>query len=238
MRLLALDFETSGLSLAEDRVIEVGMVIYDIELKQSVRHYGFLVKPDTDIDPKHWAEAEKIHGIAWDTVNQYGMPDPTALRQVLTYYDMADILLAHNGNVFDRPMLEAWATRYSIPLNKKLWIDTRTDLPRPLTGKLIYLAAEYGFVNPFPHRALCDAMTMLRILENFDIDAVIERAKIPNIMVQALVSYGDREKAKERGYQWMEWGGQKSRWLRQIKDHEVAREQAEAPFKIAVVGKP
>lgn len=236
MRLLALDFESSGLSFTEDRVIEVGMALYDVELRQSVRQYGFLVKPDKDIDPRHWAEAEKIHGIAWDTVNQYGMPDPTALKQVLVYYETADVLLAHNGNIFDRPMLEAWAARYAMPLKKQLWIDTRTDLPRPLTGKLIHLAAEYGFVNPFPHRALCDVMTMLRILENFDVPAVIERAKLPSIMIQALVSFTDKDLAKERGYQWMEWKGQKSRWLRQLKEHEIGQEQADAPFKIAVLG--
>lgn len=237
MLLLGLDFESSGLDFEKDRIIEVGMVMWDSELHQPTRLEGFLVRPKDDIDPKHWAEAEKIHGIAWETVDQYGMPEDRALTLVETWLTTAEVVIAHNGKIFDEPMLAAWAARYKRTMPKRLWIDTRTDLPRPLTGKLMYLAAEHGFLNPFSHRAVFDAMTMMKILDCYDIPTVIERAKIPSIMVQALVTYENRDKAKERGYQWMRWHGQKERWVRQIKDHEVAGEQAEAPFKILVLGK-
>lgn len=232
MLLLGLDFESTGLDLVNDRVIEVGMVMWDSELRQPTRLEGFLVKPNDAIDPKHWAEAEKIHGIAWDTVDRYGMPDARAFAVVDTWLHTAEVVVAHNGCIFDRPMFEAWATRRGEPVVKRLWIDTRMDLPRPLTGKLIYLAAEFGFVNPFPHRALFDAMSMMRILDNFDVQAVIARAKLPSVLVQARVNYSDREKAKDRGYY---WESEKKRWVRTFKETEIEQEKIDAGFPIQVV---
>jgi DNA polymerase-3 subunit epsilon len=233
--LLSLDFETTGLDFDKDRVIEYGLVAWDVELRQPVRLMGNLVKPERNFTQEEWAAAEAVHHIGMGTVNRYGMPEHIALAILLTWYETADYIVAHNGVFFDKPMLERWATRYpELKMPKRPWIDTRVDLPVPLSGKLVYLAADHGFINPFPHRALFDAMTCLRIIDNYDVPTVIERSRLPNVLVQGLVSYEDREKAKARGYGWQDYRGKKC-WVRTLKDPEVGREQAEAPFKVVVL---
>ena len=88
---------------------------------------------------------------------------------------------------------------------KRPWIDTCTDVPYPPSvgsRTLRYLAADHLFINPFPHRAIFDVMTMLTVLSHYNVEEIAVLAKSPVIHVQAKVGYDEREKAKARGYMW------------------------------------
>jgi DNA polymerase-3 subunit epsilon len=230
--LLALDVETSGLSFENDRVIELGLAMLDLDSHQVVRLEGFLIKPDIEFTQERWAEAQKIHGISWDLVDKYGMPDLMAYTLFSSWYGLATYIAGHNINLFDIPMLEAWAKRNGDTLAPKVMVDTRTDLPDGKSGRLIHVAAEYGFINPLPHRALSDAWTVLKILELADLDRVIARAMMPNVTVRASVSYDDREKAKARGYY---WHADSKTWRKTLKEFEVDDEKRNAGFAVTVV---
>lgn len=234
MLILSLDTETTGLDFEKDRIVELGLAMWSVEDRQPVRLLGHMVKPEIDINPLHWAEAEKIHGISQESVNRYGMPENLAFKQLCTWWGTADYLVGHNALMFDLPMINAWAARHGCTMVKKPWIDTRVDLPRPLSGRLIHLAAEHNFLNPFSHRALFDALTCMKILDCYDIPTVIERSRMPNVIVEAQVSFADKDLAKNRGYQWNDYKGKK-RWIRTFKDGEVGLEQREAGFKVVVL---
>lgn len=232
--LLGIDFETTGVDVEKDRVIEVGMAIWSIADRKMVRLNGFLVKPDIDFTEELWAPAEAFHGISQAEVEQFGVPNVTALKTVLAWYKTADFAVAHNGLLFDRPILENWARREGLELPKRLWVDTRVDLPVPFKGKLLHIAAEHGFLNPFPHRALFDVATMLQVMDRYDFGDILKKAAEPTVLVRARVSFAEKDKAKERGYYWQSEPSEKG-WFRVLKDSDVGREQREAGFPVEVV---
>jgi len=230
------DYETTGLDPIIDRVVEVGFALWDTVARAPVFAAGFFVRPDGTITPERWAEAERVHGISMDTAIRYGFEPGDCLGKMLRYMEMADCVCAHNGNAFDKFFFDNWCVRAGVEPPEKLWIDTRIDLGI-ISNRLTYIAADHGFINPFPHRALTDVLTMLKVLDAYDVEAVVARARIPNVCLQALVSFDNREKAKAIGYQWR---GKFKRWLKLVKLDMVEIETkaaADAGFKVQQVEK-
>lgn len=240
MLILGIDMETTGLHVATIGVTEVGLVLWDTGLRAPVKVYGFLVDPG----PVVWEEGvEKVNGLTPQVCALHGMEDERAFRMVLSWYDGADVACAHNGAAFDRLVLEAWAARLgrSEDFDRgKVWIDTMTDIETPerRSTRLTYMAADHGFLNPFPHRAALDVLTMLKVLDAHDLAAVMEMAKSPTVRVKALVTFDQKDLAKERGYHAVYEDGRFRHWemsLKQIRldaEREAARG---AGFEIAVL---
>lgn len=234
MLLLGLDLETSGLDPEKDRVLEIGLAHWDVERRRAVRQMDALVKPEIEIPEERWRELEPIHGIRREDVEKYGRESSEAIRIINQWGANADFVVAHNGTSFDKKFIDAWGKReWGIPIQGWRWIDTRLDVPEPLTGSLVCIAAKNGFLNPFPHQALSDVLTMLRILDGFDIPKVIERAKIPNVLVAALgLPFERKDEAKNRGYY---WAPELKQWRKAMKACDVEKERAECGFRIAEV---
>jgi DNA polymerase-3 subunit epsilon len=181
--------------------------------------------------------AELSHHIPARVVREYGLKDEEAIDQLNKLAGQADAICAHNGTNFDKPLWKQEAERLGLePMGeKKIWIDTMTDVPYPeqmTTRKLVHLAAEHGFLNPFPHRAAFDVLTMLYILSKYDLTAVIQNAIAPTVKIRALATYEQRELAKARKYR---WEGTSKMWWKEIKEFELEKEKAESPFGISVL---
>ncbi len=241
MLILGTDFETSGLDEKKSAITEVGMVLWDSELRAPVKVMGYLVNPWSNCfwDPVTLL----INGITPELCEKYGYEDERALKQYLLWYQLADVACAHNGNRFDRPFFNTWCARYGYDSNPdKTWIDTNTDielgaLEHKMSRKLTYMAADCQFLNPFPHRAVFDVMTMLKILDGHNLERVLYLAKQPTIFIQALVSYDNRELAKARGYRWVEDPRSSSNkiWAQSIKECFLEKEKTEAGFPVEVI---
>lgn len=240
MLLIGLDFETTGLQIGKIGVTEVGYVKWDTGLAQPVQMSGYLVDPGPDAV---WEPGvEQINGLTREIVEKYGYPDEKALRQFLFAYRNADIAVAHNGLAFDRLVLKAWAEKYGLDWQPdKLWIDTKCDIeipPRNST-RLVYMAADHGFLNPFPHRAMFDVMTMMNILSKYDLDKVVEVAKSPSLLVKARVSFDQKELAKNRGFHPYYENSKFVRWQMSVKECNLDSEREAARtagFDIEVIG--
>lgn len=233
MIILGLDYETTGFDPVTDRVIEVGLALWDVERRKPISQRDFYVKPEIEIPQEKWDEVTPIHGITKEDVEKYGIPDHKAWELMSGFISKADAIVAHNGTMFDKNFYEAWCARYLCQPLPTLWVDTRLDVPEPMTGSLVCIAAKKGFLNPFPHQALSDVLTMLKILEGYDIAAVIERAKIPNILIQMIVPFESKDHAKELGYYWEPYPLKE--WRKAIKLCDLEKERDATKFKVLQV---
>ena len=234
MLFLGVDFETTGLSMENDRITEVGAVLWDTDRKAPLKVLSQYVY-DKDY-PELTPEITQLTGITQGDLLKYGRLPGQVLPELISLMDEADFVVAHNGTNFDRPMLEAHMQRLGIMYKDDVaWIDSSTDVNYPKSisvRKLSYLATEHGFLNPFPHRALFDVMTMLKIISCYDTNEIVNLSKSPNITIRAHVSYDDRALASGRGYR---WNPENKMWLKTVKELFLASESAEAPFKVIII---
>jgi DNA polymerase III subunit epsilon len=228
MLILGIDFETTGLDIQNIGVTEVGMVLWDTENRTPVKMYGTLVDPGKYAIWEPDVLAGKVNDVSPEICAKFGEPDERACRSVLSWYSNADVACAHNGNVFDRLLLDKWASRYGLDSQKsKVWIDTKVDIDRPVrdSTRLTYMAADHNFLNPFPHRAMFDVMTMLTILNKYDLDPILELAKSPTRVVKALVPFEQKDLAKNRGYHPIYENGKFNRWELPVKECRLDKER-------------
>lgn len=226
MILLSLDFETTGLSPENDRVIEVGSILYSTGQKKCLESSGFLVKTDVPIS-KEIAELTNIHPAA---VTKFGFESKDGLDNVIGMMEMSEAIVGQNVIRFDKKVLEAWAHREGASIPEKLWIDTRTDLP--VEGKgLTYQAADHGFLNLFPHSALADCQTVLKLVSMYDINVIVERAKSPTIVLVGKQDRSDNDLAKKRKFR---WNPDYKLWWKTIKTLDYEKEVEGCPFPIAL----
>lgn len=231
MRLLGIDLESTGLDPKGDAITEVGAVLFDWDSKRPLLLYSEFVDPGREITP----EIATITGIENWMVAEYGVPEQEALSRIAGMMAQADYVVAHWGNLFDKPFLDgAYARMMSLP-PEKIWIDTAVDIKYPekiKTRNLLHLAAEHGFLPGYSHRAVFDVLTMLRILSEYDLEVVIARAQEPMVFVEACVTFDEKEKAKERGYRWCP---PKRVWWKAFKESDALAERKECGFSTRIL---
>ena len=243
MRVYGVDLETNGFCPDKDRITEIGAVVWDTD-KHAPLHMtnvNLLCPEVTEIT----ADITRITGIDMAHLREFGRTDiSNVLSGLGESMEQVGVCVAHNAP-FDRGMLEAAFKRASLSFPNVLWIDTRVDLPFHAGVKsraLNYVSADYKInPNPFAHRALFDVMQMLQLLDKFDINEVIERAKTPSVTVVAVtrppwedpspVGEKDNDKAKAAGFH---WDGGFKKWTRVCKANEVQDLMAKLPFPIKV----
>jgi DNA polymerase-3 subunit epsilon len=227
MILLAFDLETTGLDFVKDRPIEVGAILYSTGQQRCLESQGFLVKTTVPIS----AEITDITGITQSAVNKYGYDSDASFSIIQDMLNQADAVIGHNVVRFDKRMLEAWAKREAVDLPTKLWIDTYTDLPGAKQGTLTHMAADHGILNLFPHGALTDCLTALKLLEEYDIAKVVERAKSPTVVVQAHQARHQNELAKKAKFRWYP---EKKTWWRFCKEMDLEEFAKSVSFDVSV----
>jgi len=245
MRLLGLDLETTGLNTAEDRVTEIGLVLWDSDKKVPIQIWqDFLI--DDGIreklkDPEIVSMMQRVCGITPQMLEEFGESPAAVFDDLVHNANNIDYIVAHNGENFDKPFIYTELARHGISadLFRALpWLDTRADIPfasEPDSRKLKHLALDCGFINPFAHRAVFDVLTMLRVLSHYPLEDVIAYSKVPFITVRAVVSYDDREKAKAQRYSWEKLGERTyaKMWVKRIKENQLGKEKAACNFPVA-----
>ncbi len=233
--LLGVDTETTGTDAANDRIIEIGAILYDTEAKVPLHMFNSFIRHETEegyVSPT---------GIRGEWLRQYGMSLPNAFGEIQRILSMAEVkaAVAHNAVNFDKPIILAELERLAFQEHcfKDLhWIDSRYDLPfdpPPTSRRLIHLAAENGILNPFPHRALFDVLTMFKMMDNYDYEKVYEHSKIPWITVRVMTDFDQRQIAKDLRYS---WNGDDKIWTKKVKEDQFDAEVKAAEARgVAVV---
>lgn len=234
MRLLGLDFETTGLDTSTARITEMGVALWDVPTKRPLMTAGVFLHDESY--PPQSDEIIRLTGITDEMLREFGSAPAENFRWLKGFCEKHQVryIVAHNGENFDRPLLMSELARSGIEpgcLSSIPWIDSRTDIPFPTepdSRKLNHLALDAGFINPFAHRAVFDVLTMLRILSNYDINAVVEYQRIPFVTCRANVAYADRDKAKAQRYSWEKIGEKTypKYWVKRVKLNMLADEIA------------
>ena len=225
MLLCALDFESTGLSPENDRITEVGGILYSTGQNRVLETIGYLVKSDRQIPD----EITRLTGITNAAVTKFGYDSIDGLEALLDMMNLADAIIGQNVIRFDKRMLEAWAKREGRVVPNKLWIDTRTDLE--IEGKhLQYMCADEGWLNLFPHSAISDCQSVLKLVSTRDINKVVERAQSPTVVLLSHQDRTDNDLAKKRKFR---WNPDYKCWWRTVKQMDVDAIVKEAPFNIS-----
>lgn len=241
MLVVGFDVETTGLDVANDHIIEIGAILWDTEAlpgaKKAKEKFDTLVFHDK-LPLKFDDEIYEITGLTHEDCRGHGVSFQTAIEEFHLLCEQADAVVAHNGNMYDKPIYEANCKRWGIKPLDILWADTSIDIEYPKHCKnrsLSGLATFHQFLNPFPHDAVSDVLTMLKVADNYDWARTIQSAKSPTITLHAQTTFAQKELAKKQNYY---WDNDSKRWLKRIKDYqlpEFQRMAGEAGFSVLVL---
>jgi DNA polymerase-3 subunit epsilon len=121
MILIGTDIETTGLEWAEGhRIVEIALLIYQDE--QLAGKFVQRINPQRPIDPK----AQAVHGISFEDVSACPTWDAIAPK-VSRILGTGQLIVAHNGDGFDRPFIEHELRRVGQPVASTPWQDTCKD---------------------------------------------------------------------------------------------------------------
>jgi DNA polymerase-3 subunit epsilon len=219
MLVIGLDFETTGLDPKTCEVTEIGAVAWDTELLTPVSFFHRFVNIKGEITP----EILDITGITKELLTKYGIAEAQAFSELEQYLSQSDVYIAQNYK-FDKSFLDAALERINIRQIDKKWINTVTHVPYPKKFKhreLTSLAAYHGFINPFPHRAITDVLTMLTVMSHYDFKNILELSQEPVLTLWAKVTFAEKDQAKRAGFY---YSGDKKAWYKEILKRDLEAE--------------
>lgn len=202
---LVLDTETTGLSHASDRIIELALLLVRVDATSGlpigpVETFEGFEDPGMPIPEV----ARQVTGISDDMVRGQRLDD----ARVQALLERADLVIAHNAG-FDRPFVEARFPGFA----HKPWACSFQDIDWKAMGaesaKLSALAQDRGWFYD-AHRALVDCHALLQVLagplpevEATGLTRLIEAAARPSFRLRATGSpFESKDLLKARGYRW------------------------------------
>jgi len=231
MYLMFFDSETSGLDVNEDEILELGYAIYHIDNPAPVvMKNKFITNHKKEIT----AEIAEITGITQAIIDKHGEPGEEVYADLISDLKKFDIkyMIGHNAYRFDKNILKNNMARHGLTLPEVIVADTQTDIKYKTKSKsmrLSYLLADHGYINPFPHRALTDALSCAILVYQYDIQKFLEVAATPMIEIRADVGYNNKDLAKALGYG---WDGERKIWIKTIRKYHQKEEVEKASFPV------
>jgi DNA polymerase III epsilon subunit family exonuclease len=159
---IALDLETTGLSAAADRIVEIAAVRF-LATGEEIGRYQTLVNPQRCVP----IEAYAVHGIS-DEVLALASPAGDVLPSFLTFLgdSGATALIAHNA-AFDAGFLGTEFKRAGLPIPDHSVFDSlalaRSALPNLGSHRLEAVAEHLGLDPAGAHRAMADTLLVKQI---------------------------------------------------------------------------
>lgn len=202
---LVLDTETTGLSHASDRIIELAMLLVRVDAISGlpigpVETFEGFEDPGMPIPEV----ARQVTGITDDMVRGQRLDE----ARVQALLERADLVIAHNAG-FDRPFVEARFPGFA----HKPWACSFQDIDWKAMGaesaRLGALAQDRGWFYD-AHRALVDCHALLQVLASplpeggtTGLTRLIEAAARPSFRLRATGSpFESKDLLKARGYRW------------------------------------
>lgn len=230
---LGLDLETTGVNPEMDSIIEIGAVLWDTSLGLPMKLISHFLHDPTG--PQSSPEAVEVHGITQKMLEEHGTSPVLALCDLDMLMTRATYLVGHNIRDFDSLFLKKAFQKYGLAWREIPMIDTMTDLPyspKIQSRSLTYLGAVHGFLNPFPHRAVTDVLSCLKLLNSYPFNEVERYAKSPSLHLVADVTFLRKNDAKALGYR---WNPEHKTWEKRVKEFQLDEEMKKATFSVRVM---
>ena len=173
----AVDIETTGRDAATVQIVDIAAV--RVRNGAIVDEFQTLVKPRIPIE----AGAMATHGISEADVA--GAPFFETMWPAFREFCGRDVLVAHNGNQFDFPVIRRMAKELGLDGAKELTTYDTLPLARELrtgSAKLGDLARSFGIDTGQAHRALDDTRALAKVF------LALSEAKVARARTTALAS--------------------------------------------------
>lgn len=194
---IIVDIETTGLDSENDKIIEIGIVEFQISEAFEITMteiYGAVEDPKQDLDP----QIQELTGLS----NQVLAGKSIDWEKVKGMFQRASVVIAHNME-FDRsflikhPALAEVSVHWACSMKHIDW-DKHGFKSRSLN----YLAADHGFINPFAHRAVFDCATTFRLMSKH-LKEMVERSYEKEVFIKAVrAPFESKDLLKARRYRW------------------------------------
>lgn len=227
-KILIIDINTTGFDKNKDKIIEFGAALCDWKKKKPVYIISENIQYDEEIDP---VVTDRTGIETYMVKTPYAVPLKTAcfflnkIAQEAHYYCIHD-------NPFDFILPAMKELGMKLP-NKPI-IESRTDLPVEVTHKsleLNHLLSEYGLINPLPHRAISNCLSLFQLMQKFKLKEIIKLQQSEMITIKGMVGYVGKDKARELGFQ---WDAPTKRWLLELKKCRFATMKYKKVFPFPV----
>ena len=200
-----LDVETTGKEIAEDEIIELGMVAFEYnpdsgKIFKILNNFNELEEPNVPISP----EASEVNGITMEMVRGHKIED----NKVEDFISKAVLIISHNA-LFDRQFVEK---RFSCFVQKN-WACSINDVSWKENGfnnrSLEFLAYKFDYFFD-AHRAYMDCLASIHLLSKrlpkFDSpvlkDLIVNARQSTNRISTKGIHISYKDKLKARYYKW------------------------------------
>lgn len=210
MKLLITDTETTGLKAEDCQVIELAWILYHVESATELASASALIHAPNN-------PVFHVNGISQESLDAV----PRIMSDfIINAFSLAegeaDFIMAHNAP-FDKGFIER-----HIAKTKKPWVDSKVDVKWPKQGtgqRLGYLAADHGIPVIDAHRALNDCRILVKLCQVCpDLKQQIE-ATIGAKTYKAVVSFDQKDLARNAGFSWDAYG---KLWKRKLTPAQAA----------------
>lgn len=257
MRLAILDVETNGLDPKRDQAIEVGVVLWDSDLRCALETYSGLMRCGSNAA----FAANRIHTHALADAPSPGVVWDRAADLVRRSTAVCAYNAAFDRGFAEKPLAEALA-RLAPAMTAPPWFCAMDDLAWAKTGfdaghaSLTARALAHGCGVATAHRAIEDCLLLARLLGRVAevmepggttrsagagpvedrflpwLEAGLKRGQAPRVRVVSLAPFEQKDTVKEHGFRW-DLPECPKKWSRLMVEDEIAA--AQFPFTVKVM---
>jgi len=204
-----IDTETTGLDKESDEIVELAIARYRVNPQEFAFIDSISILFEVESNP-----AAGVNGIEPELTNCGVFLDNQARVAMVG----CDYLVAHNAE-FDKgfvlKMFPDIGTPWVCSQNDYEWQDGESQ-------KLVNLCCGRNIVfTAAKHRALVDVLMLGELLRHRGYDAFLaaaEKSKMPEFVVEALVSFADKDKAKAEKFR---WEPDTKKWVKTVKAKSI-----------------
>tara|TARA_Y100001970_G_scaffold286901_1_gene410219 strand:- start:6748 stop:7608 length:861 start_codon:yes stop_codon:yes gene_type:complete len=214
-KILILDTETTGIEVEDNSVIEIGCILFHVPSKSELSQLSFLL-------PVNSNKAFHVNGIPPEITN-ITQPWEVALTYFNELLSSSDIVIAHNVE-FDKK----WFGRGALPEINLPWVCSMEDINwrsiKPNINQypsVVNLALNFNIPVWNIHRALSDCSYLSEVFKKSEVnlEELLSEAIKPKKLMKALVSYQNKDLAKEAGFRWN--NPVKGAWSKKLTEEEL-----------------